>query len=84
MDMRDPFIAATKASVEDYIRKTVFDKFHITKHMNMALDDVRRKESRDADAKELLKKTGYLRLYSPGKLPGKYRGRYEALQGPMP
>lgn len=46
----------------------------------MAPDDVRRKEIRDADAKELLMKTRYLWLYSPEKLPEKYRERYGALK----
>ncbi|EQD25934.1 hypothetical protein B2A_15872, partial [mine drainage metagenome] len=34
------------------------------KHMNMALDDVRKTESRMADSKEILKKTKYMWFYS--------------------
>jgi len=57
MDMRDPFIAYTKSNVTDAESTIVFDRFHIMKHMNMALDDVRRMEARIADSKEILKKT---------------------------
>ena len=64
MDMRDPFIASTKSNVTDAESKIVFDLFHIMKHMNMALDSARKMEARNADTKELLKKTRYLRLYS--------------------
>jgi len=60
--------------------KIVFDLFHIMKHMNMALDDVRRTESRMAESKEMLKKTRYLWLYSNENLPDKYREKYEILK----
>lgn len=80
MDMWDPFIASTKSNVTDAESKIVFDRFHIMKHMNMALDDVRRMESRMAEYKEMLRKTRYLWLYSPENLPDKYRERYEILK----
>ena len=50
------------------------------KHMNMALDTVRRTESRMAVSKEILKKTRYLWLYSQENLPDKYRAKYEMLK----
>ena len=80
MDMRDPFIASTKSNVTDAESKIVFDLFHIMKHMNMALDSARKMEARNADTKELLKKTRYLRLYSNENLPDKYREKYETLK----
>ena len=80
MDMWDPFIASTKSNVTDAVSKIVFDRFHIMKHMNMALDDVRKMEARNTDTKELLKKTRYLWLYSPENLPDKYREKYEILK----
>jgi transposase len=80
MDMWDPFIASTRSNVTDAKSKIVFDLFHIMKHMNMALDDVRRMESRMADSKEILKKTRYLWLYSQENLPDKYREKYEMLK----
>ena len=43
--------------------------------MNMALDDVRKMESR-----EMLNKTRYLWLYSQENLPDKYREKYEMLK----
>ncbi|EQD60602.1 transposase IS204/IS1001/IS1096/IS1165 family protein, partial [mine drainage metagenome] len=53
---------------------------HIMKHMNMALDDVRKTESRMADSKGILKKTRYTWLYSSENLPHKYREKYEILK----
>ena len=80
MDMWDPFIASTKSNVTGAESKIVFDLFHIMKHMNQALDDVRKMESRMAEFRETLKKTRYLWLYSSENLPDKYREKYEILK----
>ncbi|EQD28118.1 transposase IS204/IS1001/IS1096/IS1165 family protein [mine drainage metagenome] len=80
MDMWDPFIASTKSHMNDAVSKIVFDRFHIIKHMNQTLDEVRKIEARNADTRELLKKTKYMWLYSSEKLPDKYRERYEILK----
>ena len=80
MDMWDPFIASTESNVTDAESKIVFDRFHIMKHMNQALDDVRKMESRMAEFKETLKKTRYLWLYSSENLPDRYREKYEILR----
>ena len=80
MDMWDPYIASTKQHVDSAHSKIVYDKFHIMKRMNMALDAVRRDETKLAYAKNILKKTRYMWLYSSEKLPDKYREKYEMLK----
>jgi len=44
MDMWDPYIKAVKAGVANAEEKIAFDRFHISKHFNEALDKVRRRE----------------------------------------
>src|SRR5215469_9656610 len=46
MDMWDPFIKAVKAAIPDAEQKIAFDRFHVSKHLNEALDKVRRREHR--------------------------------------
>ena len=53
MDMWDPYIKAVKGAVADAEDKIAFDRFHISKHINEALDKVRRREHA-----ALLKMTG--------------------------
>jgi transposase len=49
MDMWDPFIASVKKHTDAII---VFDKFHIAKKINDAVDSVRKQEFANADAQE--------------------------------
>jgi transposase len=44
MDMWDPYIKAVKEAIPDAQDKIVFDRFHVSKHFNEALDKVRRRE----------------------------------------
>ena len=44
MDMWDPYIKAAKAAIPEAERKIAFDRFHVSKHLNQALDEVRRRE----------------------------------------
>jgi transposase len=44
MDMWDPYIKAVKAAVPGAETKIAFDRFHVSKHINAALDKVRRRE----------------------------------------
>lgn len=62
MDMWDPYIASVKQNAPK--ADIVFDKFHIVKKVNEALDNVRRSEFRKADEKERkkFKKKRYLIL----------------------
>jgi transposase len=47
MDMWEPYVQATRARIPDAEAKIVFDKFHIAKHLNEAVDRVRRAEHRE-------------------------------------
>jgi len=44
MDMWDPYIKAVKNKIPEAEKKIVFDRFHVSKHFNQALDKVRRRE----------------------------------------
>jgi transposase len=46
MDMWDPYIKAVKMSIPFAEGKIAFDRFHVSKHINEALDKVRRREHR--------------------------------------
>jgi len=67
MDMWDPYIAATRKYVPDADDKIVFDKFHISKHLNEAVDKVRRREHKQLQAidDDRLKGTKYSWLKNP-------------------
>jgi len=47
MDMWDPYIAATRELVPEWMSKIVFDRFHVVQHLNWAVDNVRRAEQRE-------------------------------------
>jgi len=44
MDMWDAYIKAVKAAIPEAEEKIAFDRFHVSKHINEALDKVRRRE----------------------------------------
>lgn len=44
MDMWDPYVASTRDHVPDGEQKIVYDKFHIAKHLNEAVNQVRIQE----------------------------------------
>nr|AGS54171.1 transposase [uncultured bacterium contig00051] len=44
MDMWDPYIKAVKDNIPEAEQKIAFDRFHVSKHFNGALDKVRRRE----------------------------------------
>ncbi len=44
MDMWDPYIAATRESLEEGLSKITFDRFHVMQQLNRAVDLVRRAE----------------------------------------
>jgi transposase len=44
MDMWDAYIKAVKAAIPEAGKKIAFDRFHVSKHINEALDKVRRRE----------------------------------------
>ncbi|NDA64515.1 MAG: ISL3 family transposase [Chitinophagia bacterium] len=69
MDMWEPFIKVT----EHYIgsKKIVIDRFHVMKHLNQAVDIVRKQENRELEKKgdNTLKGSKYLWLYSKENIP---------------
>jgi transposase len=62
--------------------KIVFDKFHILKHLGLAVDLVRRKEHRELRSRGdgRLTKTRYLWLTHPDRLEGEARARIDVLR----
>lgn len=69
MDMWEPFIGAVRESIPRGGEKIVFDKFHIAKHLNDAVDQVRRREHRTllAQGRGWLKGTKYDWLRNPAR-----------------
>jgi len=83
MDMWRPFIRATREHVPQADSKIVFDRFHIMKHMNEAVDAVRKKEHRQLrqGGDDTLSGTKYLWLFAEENLPERHRERFAALKG---
>ena len=71
MDMWAPYVRATCDHVPGAERKIVFDRFHIMKQMNQALDKVRLGEHRRLSSWgcDLLKGTKHWWLYGQENLP---------------
>lgn len=67
MDMWEPYVQATLARIPGAKEKIVFDRFHISKHLNEAVDRVRRAEHREllAQGDQRLVGTKYAWLRSP-------------------
>jgi transposase len=80
MDMWRAYISATKSHAKQ--ADIVFDRFHVSKHLNEAVDQVRRKEnkalrSQDDDS---LTGTKQLWLFNPGNLSRKRRAELAELR----
>ncbi|MGE3633728.1 MAG: ISL3 family transposase, partial [Sandaracinaceae bacterium] len=82
MDMWDPYVASVRESLPDGQSKIVFDRFHIMKNMNDAVDEVRRTEHRTLTefGLDTLKSTKHLWLYGEENLPEKHAERFEGLR----
>jgi len=82
MDMWDPYIAAAKAYIPDAEEKIVFDRFHVTKMITAAVDNVRRQEHRalKASGDETLKNTKYLWLANEENVPEWRRQEFEEIR----
>jgi transposase len=82
MDMWEPYIQSTRASLEDADAKIVFDKFHVAKHLHEAVDRVRRTEHRTlkqmGDAR--LTGTKYLWLMRPKAMTAEQQATFRTLQ----
>lgn len=79
LDMSAAFIAATEASVPQ--AALVHDKFHVAKHLNEAVDQVRRQEHKQllAQGDETLKGTRQLWLFNPMNLSSEQAVGFKAL-----
>ena len=82
MDMWDPYISSTVAHVPNGREKIVFDRFHIMKQMNEAVDTVRKEENRllMEDDFDILKGTKYLWLFAEENIPEKMVERFTFLK----
>ena len=79
-DMWEPYAEVLKKELPE--ATVVFDKFHLVRHLNQAVDEVRREEAKALKKKnpELLKKTRYLWLKHPENLTEKHRARLGYLE----
>lgn len=70
MDMWKPYIQAVRAKVPDADTKIAFDRFHVSKHLGDAVNDVRKAEHRELrwTGDHRLNRTRYLWLMGPQKL----------------
>jgi len=74
-DLSPAFIAGVKSSLPQ--AQMVFDRFHIMKIINAAVDEVRRYESHENEA---LKKTRYIWLKNQQNLTAKQRNKLDSLK----
>lgn len=82
MDMWEPYVQATLEHVPLAAEKIVFDRFHIMKHMNEAVDAVRREEHRALTAQDddTLKGTKHWWLYAMENVPDKYQTTFKRVR----
>lgn len=76
MDMHDAYISATLQHVPNAESKIVFDKFHVVKHINEGVDQIRRAEHKELKAAGDKRLTGtrYHWLKNPNNFdPGRWR-----------
>ncbi len=80
LDMAPAFIAASRAAAPQ--ADLVHDKFHISKHLNEAVDKVRRQEHKQllAQGDETLKNTRQLWLFNPVNLSDEQAADFEQLK----
>jgi transposase len=82
MDMWEPYVQATLSGLPLARDKIVFDRFHIMKQMNHALDRVRLGEHRrlSSQGSALLKGSKHWWLYASENLPDRYRQSFTELK----
>jgi len=82
MDIWDPYIAATKAYVPFAADKIVFDRFHVVRLVNEAVDKVRRQEHKSLTSKgdNQLARTKHLWLANEDNIPEFRREEFNAIQ----
>jgi transposase len=82
MDMWKAYKLAIRSTVPDAERKMIYDRFHVMKDFNLAVDMVRKRESRSLAAidDQRLKGTKYLWLRSRENVPRKHRLWFASLK----
>jgi transposase len=85
MDMWEAYYNSTVRFVPGAPNKIVYDNFHIAKHMNKAVDDVRRQESAilRAAGETMPKRTRQLWLYGRENVPRPKIGLFKSLREVM-
>jgi transposase len=82
MDMWDPYIKAVKETIPEAEKKIAFDRFHVSKHLNQALDQVRRREHalfRETTGESLLTHSRYQWLINSNRTDNRTSVRKEFL-----
>lgn len=82
MDMAGGYINAVSGSLPGGREKIVFDRYHIMKLMNEAVDRVRREEHKRLidNGSSILAGTKFLWLYARERLPAKHREQFSILK----
>jgi transposase len=82
MDMWEPYVQATRSALPAAEEKIVFDRFHIMKAMNEAVNKVRLGEHRQLSEQgdDTLKGTKHWWLYSEENLPERHREAFAGLK----
>ena len=80
MDMWQPYLASTRRQAPQ--AQIVHDKFHVSKHLNEAVDQVRRRENKAlrAEGDERLVGSKQLWLFHPRNLSGERKKELDALK----
>lgn len=82
MDMWEPYLISTRKHLPDADSKIVHDTFHLIRHLNEAVDLVRRQEHKELLAKgdDRLKGSRQFWLYGMERVPGKWQERFDTLR----
>jgi transposase len=82
MDMSPTYISAVRACIEGADEKIVFDRFHVSQHMNKAVDKVRREENKHLlqAGDERLVGSRFFWLYARENIPDRYELSFSALR----
>jgi transposase len=82
VDMWDAYIRAIRENVPGWADKLVFDRYHVMKNINHAVDLVRRKEHKELRAKgdETLARSRYLWLYAEENIPETRQADFKELR----
>jgi transposase len=81
-DMWEPYTRVVYSTIPDGYHKLVYDRFHIMKHANEAVDKVRAQENRElvAQGDDRLVGAQTIFRYALENLPERYQERFKALQ----